>query len=383
MLPQTFKAMGFTADEINAMMAGTDPQLLGQFERKAASFLTGGNKAISESSKLGANRFFNSIFRFQTYPMMKMNQFRAVTRNVIDAWRDGSTSDKINSTRQFGRFMFGNTMQGAITAGITALFFDGMLGAEVKGQEASDEPLKFLTESFLASMSGPFYMMWRGARNKGIKGVGEQASRAMFPYAVASDMLDAAHGSAGYKNLDTFEKIGTFLEKKLPGIRGIRGGLALFGLSQEDKDLDTAQRAFFRWRRDNLGFTETQEYLEDESGQEFRISMRKAVDAMSKGDQQEFLQNALEAFKQKLPPNPTNEDVKKATATVVLSLKNRKLLETPEGKQLSPEQFEALRLHIGEKAFRRLVYHDLMLDAAADFISGKYTEFPPPYPSGK
>lgn len=359
MLPETFRTMGFPENDVHGLMLG-DPALLRQFERKAAAFLTSGNKAVSESSRLGANRLFNSIFRFQSYPMMKTQQFRRVASRLAEAWESGGRPEERRAaTEQFARFLFGNAMQGALTVAITSLFYQGFQGLKIRGEEAEDDPVKFLTEAFGATMSGPIYLLMRGSQGKGILGFGENATRMIFPWAVMKELLDMSQGAGPYKDLDTFDRIGKFLSRKTPGTKAIGTGLSLVGLSNEDKALDASISAFYRWRRDTLGFSEQEDYLKEDERKEFRTAMRKAVEALKSGDEDKFQEAYSDAF---------YEAGDKPKQRVAASFKGRKILRTPEGKPLTPDQRDALEEHIGNEAFSRLEYFDLMMDWAAKGI---------------
>ncbi len=355
MLPQTFKAMGFNSEEIMGIMSG-DEALLGQFVRKAAAFLTSGNRAISEGSKLGANRLFNSVFRFQSYPMMKINQLRKVTGNLAEAWTSGNAQQKRASTEMFTRFLLGNTMQGAATVGITALFFGGATGLGIALKEAADQKFKFLLESFMATATGPMYLAMRGMKDKGATGVGDAAMRMIFPYSATTELIDMTQGLGRYRDQDTTEKIGTFIAARTPGTRAIGQGLALFGLSQDDKKLDSAMTALFRWKRDKFGFDESRQYLKDDPSKEFKIQMRNAVMAMRRGDQDAFQEAYMKAAGEKV-------DLMKKGG---VSFSARKVMRTATGEPLNEDQKEELRQRIGDDAVDRLEYYDLMLDAAGN-----------------
>lgn len=360
-LPNTFKIMGFTPVEARRMMAG-DAELLGQFQRKAAAFLTGGNKAIAEGSRMGSDRMFNSIFRFQTYPMIKTNQARRVLTNFTESWRTGQ--NRAAATEQAARFFFGNAMQGAMTVGLTALAYGGLSGLKIRGNEASDEPVKFLSESFLSSMSGPLYLLWRGAKDKGLKGVGEQAARAAFPYAMMNELNDMAHSDGKYKDADLTERIGMFLKSKTPGAQAIGTGLAMFGLANKSQPLDEAIKALGRWRRDKLGWRDEDSYLNEDTQAEFRSNMRKAINAMKEGDADKYMSAWMAAVEAK-SENPSNPDKPQSPVEAIQSsLAARKLLRGPAGP-LTEEQKLALQKHIGMDAYNRLEDFDMMLDAAS------------------
>lgn len=353
MLPQTFRAMGFTQPQVVELMRG-NPDLLGQFVGKASSFLTSGNKAIAESSRIGANRLFGSVFRFQAYPMMKANQFRKVLGNSIEAWQNGTAEERAASTYMLTRFLFGTAVQGALTVGITALFYEGLSGAKIRAQEAKDEMGQFFTESFLSTMSGPLYLLWRGSKDKGLKGIGEQATRMIFPFQVARELMDFAQGAGQYRDQSEFDRIAKFVRQKLPGTRAISQGLAFAGLSQENKELDAAISAFYRWRREKLGFTDYQPYLVNDERKQFRNAMRRLIAAMKSGDNKAYDKAMDDAY----------SSAPKAGA-VKSSLRSRTILKGPDGSKLTEEQTDALRKHIGNRPVDLIQDFDAMLEAAA------------------
>ncbi len=378
MLPQTFKTMGFGPEEIQTMMqdqAGlsqqfapdevaelvkNQDQLLGQFQRKASAFLTSGNKAIAESSRLGANRLFNSIMRFQTYPMMKTQQFRKVMGNAVEAFDTGDATQKWAASAQLARFLFGSTMQGALTVALTSWLYEGTQGPVIRTNEAEDDPLTFLSDSFFASIGGPLYMVVRGARYKGIKGVGEQLVRSVFPYAGATELMDMAQGEGKYKDQSMFDRIGKFIETKAPGTKAISSALALVGLGQEDRELEASIKAFRRWSLENLGYQYEDVHLEQDTRKEFRTAMQKVVKAVRNGDNRAFSQSWMEA----VGATMTMRGKKQPGDRISESLSQRKLLRTPDGQELTPEQLQALQKHIGFRAYDKLRWYDLMLEEA-------------------
>lgn len=375
-LPQTFKAMGFTKPQVGDLLAG-NAELLGQFERKSAAFLTSGNKAIAEGSALGANRLFNSIFRFQHYPMMKMNQFRKVFTGLTEAWRSGTPAEKRAATELFSRFMFGSAAQGALTVGITTLAYQGLFGAKIAKEEATDEPFKFLLESFLSAMSGPLYLAWRGARSGGVQGIGEQAMRTVFPYGVVSELHDLSTGAGAYRDRDTYDRIGQFLQRKIPGTKAVGTGLALFGLGQENKKLDASINAYYRWRRKELGGTRYETFLKEDERKGFRTGMRKAVEALKGGDEEGFwsaVKSAVGSQQEIAKAKGRPVDWDKMARSLTSSLMARRILVSPTGERLSDEQLASLRERIGNEAVDRLEYFDLMIEAAAKawFVAPKF-----------
>jgi len=353
MLPETFKVMGFSPAQAAEMMAG-NVELLNRFERRAASFLTSGNKAIAEGSRMGANRLFNSVFRFQTYPMMKTNQLRRLIGNAVDAWQTGTGTEKAAATYLLSRFITGAAAQGAITIGLTSLFYQGTLGAEIRKEEAIDEPVQFLTEATLATMSGPLYLLWQGARDKGLAGIGEKAINSIFPYAMFRELMNYSFEQGGYRDLSEFDKIGKFVRSKVPGSRAISTGLSLAGLSQDNRDLDAGINAFYRWRRETMGFTEFNSFLKTDERKEFRTQIRRVIEAMKDGDQAKYYE-AMDAA----------TDAAGSYRKVRESLKARTILRDAANKKLDQEQKEELRRHIGNRAVNLLEDFDAMLESAS------------------
>lgn len=348
MLPQTFKMMGFAPNQVVELMRG-NPDLLGQFERKAAAFLTSGNKAIAEGSSIAGNRMFNSIFRFQTYPMMKMNQFRKVTGNFVEAWSKGTGAEKAKATEMFTRFMLGNTVQGILTVALTTYAAQNIAGLAIRAHEAKDNPWHFMFDAFLATTGGPAYLLWRGATDQGVAGIPEQLQRMIFPMGVATELINFAQGSGPYRDKSASERIKKFLEQKLPGTRALKQGLAVAGLSKTDVELDSSIAAFYRWRRDALGYTTYEPFLKDKTRSDFRMHMRRAVDKIKQGDIDGYVEAVAKA------EELVGEKEVKA------SLGSRRILQTPTGKELSPEELDQLTTHIGQRAVDKIMEFDAML----------------------
>jgi hypothetical protein len=354
MLPQTFRAMGFPENDVIELMNG-NKDLLDQFKRKASAFLTSGNRAISEGSSLGANRLFGSIFRFQSYPMMKLNQFRAVTAPMLRAWADGTGREKRNTAEMWARFMFGAGAQGALTAAITTLAYYGLSGAKGQWEEFKEEPISFLIDSWAHTMSGPMLLLWRAA-NKELGGLGENMTRMMFPFGVAKELMDFSTGGGRYKDTRMWDRIGKFVKAKIPGTKALRTGAAMFGLSQENRELDAAERAFNKWSRDR-GWTKVERWRKEDPRREFRIEMRKAVEALRVGDEESYFKH-LELADDQLAEIGSSKKARSYMST-------QRILEDEDGRKLTPELMDELREAIGEDAVEQLEYFDEMLEAAA------------------
>lgn len=356
MLPDTLRKMGFDKRHVAGIMKG-DPQMLAMFIRRAPAWLTAGNRSGAESGRLGSSRMFNSVFRFQSYPMMKANQSRKVLVDFVDAWSGHSgPGTKKAATKSLARFVAGNAMQGAVTAMLASLAYNGLMGLRIKEEEIKDEPFKFLFDSFLASTSGPAYMLYRGMSESGLGGIGKQASKVVFPYAISKELYDMSTGAEKYKDLSVGDRIGKFLQSKTPGTRLLAAGAAMAGLSNEDRELDAAMSALFRWKSSELGFTDNDRHLKKDERAKFRKHIRRAVEAMKEGDSSAFTSEWMSAVGET------------STDAVSQSLSARKVLKGPNGRELTEDEKSSLRRRIGMEAYNKLEYYDLMLEFAADGV---------------
>jgi hypothetical protein len=351
------RAMGIDRASAEQAVRGNNPSALRVFENEAASFLSGGNQAMAGKSRLGASRAFNELFWFHSYPMTKLRQFRSIANNLIEdaslrQWRSAADNAAL-----MGRFLGGTVLGGALTVGIMRLLYEGLFGLDIARHEAQDDWKGFLTDSFLQGMGGPLQIAARiFEQGLDLDNVGAGLVGAMAPVGVARELSDAALGRGRYEGLSEFERLGKFILSKTPTTKAIKQGMAAFGLSQDNVELDAAIKGFYRWRNDEFGTIKHKEFLSDErSHHAFKASMRKAVEALKDGRMEEF-DAALDAALE--DPEATMKKVKS-------SLRGRKLLKSPDGRSLSPEDLDALRSRIGSKAVDLLEDFDMMLNAVA------------------
>lgn len=352
-LPITFKEMGFQPDQVRALMNG-DQAMLDMFSRRAAAFLTSGNRHIAEGSRLGANRVFNSIFRFQSYPMMKHNQLRQDFRTLLDS-RMGA--DRGVATERFARSLFMNTLQGALTAGIGAAV-TSLVSPDIKWHEAKKNPMRFLLDSWFNAQSGPLYLVYNQASRTGLAGFGEQLGRMIFPWSIGREIVDYATGSGRYKYMDEKERTAAFMRSKLPGLGPVRYGLSLTGLSQDNPSLEASRAAFYKWQEKY--YAEAGKPGVPKAKTKLDVQFRQKMDAAKKqlirGEYEKHLESVFEATGMK-----TSEEV-------ASSLRGRKVLKeglSPRSEKPDFDAIEDLIETIGEKAYDELETHDLMLESAA------------------
>jgi len=367
MLPQTFKSMGFDKAQVNQIMTG-NPELLAQFQSRAAAFLTGGNIALAEKSRLGGNILFNSIFRFQSYPMTKMNQLSGVTGNWFESMRSvldkkpGSGKELVDSSRLMARFVFGTGMQGAMTQAVLALAYGGLAEMDVRRHEAQADMVNFAKDAFVSTIGGPLYLISRGVEEGGMSGVAKGITQSMFPITMTQELLDMSNGIGAYKDLDPHDRAAMFLKKRVPGSRAVNTGLSIWGLSDEDPKMEAALRGFYRWRRKELGTREESVRLKEKDPQsEFRVQMKKLAKEIKAG--RDFGDALSAAFEEagEAEINPK---------AVAQSLRGRMVLEGVSGKRLTDEQLQSLEKNIGPKAMQKLEDYDMLLKTLASALSG-------------
>lgn len=367
MLPQTFKVMGFDKAQAGQIMAG-NPELLAQFQARAATFLTGGNIALAEKSRLGGNMLFNSIFRFQSYPMTKMNQLSGVTGNWFESIRSvldkkpGAGKDLYDSSRLLARFTFGTGMQGATTMAVLALAYGGWPEVEVRRHEAQADAVDFAKDAFISAIGGPLYLISRGVEEGGMSGVAKGITQSMFPVTMTQELLDMANRVGAYKDLDENDRAAMFLKKRVPGSRAANTGLAIFGLSNDDLAMEAALRGFYRWRRKELGTREENIRSKEKDPQaEFRVQMKKLAKEIKAGN--DFGDALSAAFEE-----AGNAEI--SPKAVAQSLRGRMVLEGISGKKLTDEQLQSLEKNIGPKAMRKLEDYDMLLKTLASALGG-------------
>jgi len=359
--PETFRKMQFTKEQVAAMMQGDEP-LLQAFERRFPSWMSGENAPMSERSMAAQKRWFNSVFAFQPYPMTIANQFTRNLSRLGEAYRTGTKAEKIAATEGMARFIFAKGAMGLGYLALGSLISGGLPGAAVKGNEAKDEPMQFMLEALLASLSGPYYLFWQAIRRGGgLSGAGKTVTSTMFPFSQVLDVVDAVEGNGQYRDQDLQARVGRYFLQKVPAARAIRQGLAAAGLADANPQLEAAISGAARWKRDELGWDQTKSFREEDNRKQFRTKMRAAVQALQKNDLDTYLERLAEAVNEAAELGGKT----KPTARVASSLRGRKILRSPDDADLTPEQLDALAKRIGENAVERLRYYDATLEGMA------------------
>lgn len=356
-----FRMMGWTKEQATKMVQG-DPKLLQQFQTKAAGWLTGGNKAMAEMSRLGVSRAFNSAFWFHSYPQTRLNQLRSNWKNLVDdtqAYLKNPTKKNFTPMGHNLGFLMkqlavGAPIQGAITLGTLALITGGVYGLTQIGKDAKEDPINFYLDTITSNYGGPLAVLRKLAQNaKDGDSLEKELSNLSPPVTVAKELYDMGLKTGRYEGLDTGESISKFLESKTPATKAFKTGMAVFGLSETDLELQTAIKAFYKWRREQPGFKQGSGGGGTPEQIELRTHMKKVKKALEDGS--DWVAELKKV-----------SNLKAASR----SLQAGTLLEL-QGKALSPEQLTALRTRIGGKLVDKLLTRDAMIREVARTLNEK------------
>lgn len=346
---EAVKTMGFSEEQATELVNGGKDRtgdltdLEKQFIQRAVPFLTSANAARLERSKFGNSRVFTNLFAFNSYGMMKANAFREVAGAVHRGWHD--PAQRVQAAKLLGKFMLGTTAQGTATYFLMALMYGGKEGWDIAEEELADRPVTFLRDSFLFStFAGIFGQIARFATSN--QEPEEAIARLAFPTSVFLDGYDFFNGRGPYTNQDALEKANTFLTQRIPGGRLVNTAIATIGLSDKNVELEAAQRAYWRWAAETGVGKRIKDLTQEQDVLEFKKHMRRAMEAMKRGQSPSKHLNAATAFKGR-----------KGTSA---SIQARRMLN-----RLSYEQQQDLRKRIGDSAFRRLQQWDAVLDGWA------------------
>jgi hypothetical protein len=355
----TMRAMGIDTKSAKEAVEGRSPKTVQVFETKAAAFLSSGNTATAERSRLGASRFFNSLFWFHSYPMMKLNQLRSLYNNLNESVRTGDKPQQWADAKKISRYIFGTGLQGAGTLILMRLLTEGAAGLETLDKEAEDDPLAFVMNSFIQGIGGPLALAARlFERVGGVQSLASEVVGSMAPVGVVGELWDMSVGNGKYDGADFMSKVGLFIRSKTPAMRLAKRAVATLGLAKNSADLDAAISAFRRWKREEKGQLKITNELKDQEDQaKFRFHMGKVVEAMKKNDLDAYMKQMGAALSIREFEEMSYKEQQKSISS---SLRSRKLLS-----KLEDEDLENLRKRIGDNAFQRLIDYDDMLEIEA------------------
>lgn len=286
---ETASAMGFSRPAAQSMArgAGTLDQY-GDFTRRAAAFQTGGNIQPAEMSRFGGNRVLGSLFRFQSYPMMKLNAFRKAYGNVAEAIESGDKSRITASSEQLAKFLFNTTAQGAAGVFLASLLTGRGGGVKQTAQDAEDHPGRFIFDSVAGGMGGPVaainYAVGSG-RGGDILDPRKINAGSTFPGSIYLELKEMFNRQGPYAGLTLEQAAKKYSRTKIPAGKIISHALAESGLLKEP---NAARNNLFRvhddWLKDNPDPKVKADYERNEQTQ-FSTSKYRSLDlALASGD---------------------------------------------------------------------------------------------------
>jgi hypothetical protein len=231
------KAMGFERPAAESMAKGLGtPDQYNDFVRRSSSFTTGGNIQPAEASRFANNRIVSSLFRFQSYPQMKLNAFRKAYENMADAVESGDGARIKSSSEQLAKFLFGTAALGVSAKFLAALLTGRDGGVAGVAEDAEDGPGRFILDSVAGGMGGPVsalnYAVGSGNMldtldprklNAGIT----------FPGSIYLELQQMFRLQGPYKGMTIGEAVGHYLKTKVPAGRVIRNALLATGVVTE------------------------------------------------------------------------------------------------------------------------------------------------------
>jgi len=301
--------------------------------------------------------------------MTKFNQFSMIFRRMIEANREGTLEEKVHANYRMAKFLGGTAAQGLMYSILASYAFGGPEGGQQRIRErlgkAKDEPLMFLIDSLGSAMGGPLYILYQEMKHQGLLGVGDAATKMMFPISVTADLGMALSSQGRYRDRDLVDRLGLFLEQKTPGWRVLRAQVAAYALGADAKESQKLMqdiKAANAWRRDTYGWKRVEEHLENDLRENFRVAMKKAMSEFQENGKTDDYRKNLRAAYMSLHRDVKPKDRDRAISGAIRS---RKILVNNNNGKLTRDEQNSLIARIGDEAYRRLQIYDNMLEEAA------------------
>ena len=368
--------LGFSETDIELLMrpkknrpitdAEQDARL--RFLRRVAQYLTSAKLSKGHDSLAANTRWFGEVFPFMSYGMKKVARMKDMFDGVKKAYEAGRKDSpdnfsaamkamKSSESYLFGRVLGSTVSQGALAYMLLGLAFGGTTGLHAAINEATDEPVKFMFDSFLYStLTGPFAAIARYSQDPD-QHPAIAFSKATFPGMVLDEIHKFASGQGIYKDQTLAERVSTYFTRRIPAAAPLATAMSVVGLSDRDPALEGSIRAYWKWRYDEFPPGQFKTGYMEEEHKKFRQYMRRAMSNIRQGrDPRQNINNAI-AVK--------DGDTKSA----IQSIRTRRLLYG-----LEPEQLESLRSRVGDSAYQKLVDYDNILTGWAEAIGGGFKE---------
>ena len=359
------REMGFSRSEAELMVSGKAPQeLYDALIRRAPAALTGGAQRAGEQSRLEQRRLFRAVTAFETYAQMKIRSLNRIIRINSKAINE-SIAEKdykklVNVTQSVMSDLFGGAVSGATAQFLLAFVYGGKDNVEIKWNEVKENPLEFLAKSWAYTTFAGLY----GQILQSTAGGKDSIMDVFYPWVLGKEVIQAIRGTGRYTYDEGMDRAIKFGERFFPANRVFKQTLVGVGLGNPEasKD-DNAIRAYYRWKFENK-YGGTYISKPDEEIKKFRRNMNKAYDAIMAGDDpstvSKYIVDAV-------------SDTGKDPASISKSIIGKRLLiksKIAPGKSdlVYSQRLAELRKRIGDKAYKRLLRHDELLDMYSEFF---------------
>jgi hypothetical protein len=230
-----------------------------------------------------------------------------------------------------------------------------------------EDPYGVLASAYAYAIGGVFFdTVARTADSGSSSSWARNLVRTNMPGRHALEAYDFFTDSGRYKDLSVAGKFKRLLKTYQPGADNVTFLAGAVSLIRTNYERDVAIKAYWKWRRENVGGGMSERATDPQGGiaegieaqKRFRIAARAAADAMNTDQPPEkiaeLLRGAAEAGR------PTKEKPK--GFDLAASLRGRRLLS-----QIGQRNWGALRKAIGARNYQELVDHDQMLAEWAKF----------------
>ena len=359
------REMGFSRSDAELMVSGKAPQeLYDALIRRAPAVLTGGAQRAGEQSRLEQSRIFRAITAFETYAQVKIKSLNRIIRINSKAINESIVEKDykklVNVTQSVMSDLFGGAVSGATAQFLLAYMYGGSENVEIKWNEVKEQPLEFIVKSWAYTTFAGLY----GQIIQSTAGGKESVMDIFYPWVLGKELIQSIRGTGRYTYDEAMDRAIKFGERFFPANRIFKQTLVGVGLGNPEasKD-DNAIRAYYRWKFENK-YGGTYISKPDEEIKKFRRNMNKAYDAIMAGDDpstvSKYIVDAV-------------SDTGKDPASISKSIIGKRLLiksKIAPGKSdlVYSQRLAELRKRIGDKAYKRLLRHDELLDMYSEFF---------------
>lgn len=296
---ETAVGMGFNRRAAKAMAEGLGTQeQYGNFVRRAAAYATGGNIQGAEMSRFGGNRVLTSLFRFQSYPVMKLNAFRKAYINFADAVESKDPRRIKASSEQLAKFLFNTTAQGAAAAFLASLLTGRSGGVKQTLQDAEDNPGKFIFDSTMAGLGGPFTAINYALNDKRTDLLDPKNinSGITFPGSIYLELKQLFNLEGPYEGMTMKQAVEKYSKTRIPAGKMINHALEEAGLvSDAQTSMSTLYRLFDEFQKNHPDEGVRANY-ERNKNQQLGIAKYRAVRMAIQARDESALEKAVEAL---------------------------------------------------------------------------------------